>query len=285
MEQKLSMHYQNYLGARTSTEKRLVELWEEAFARRPIGIRDNFFDLGGCSVMAIQLCRSIERAFNKTIEVGSMFEAPTIEQLAEVMSADEIAERTISIVPLQPSGARPAFFCICLFVGSGPVFLPLTRYLGDDQPFYGLLPSESLAAKLSPPYCLTDVAQEIVHAIRKKQPQGPYFLGGFCADGVLAYETARLLRTQGDEVSFLALFEAQTRENQKEFGRIRTQLYSVVQRFSVPQVKRHFASLWKAGLSGSRNYLVKRLRELISDLNAIVWQARINRKRRRHSGN
>jgi thioesterase domain-containing protein len=284
MENEIGQHHQNYLGARTPTEKRLVELWEEALAQRPIGIRDNFFDLGGCSVTAVQLCRSVERSFDKKLEVGAIFEAPTIEQLAQVVGAEEIAERTISIVPLQPSGARPCFFCICLFVGSGPVFLPLTRYLGNDQPFYGLLPSETAAAKLSPPYFLTDVAQEIVHAIQKKQPQGPYLLGGFCADGVLAYETARLLRTQGEEVIFLALFEAQTREKQKEFRRIRTQLYSVIQRFSLPQVKRHFASLWRVGLSGSRNYLVKRVRELISDLNSIVWQARINRKRRRQSG-
>jgi len=274
----------NYLDARDVVEMKLVELWQQIFSKQPIGIKDNFFQLGGGSLLAAQLCASLERSFNKKLEIGAIFEAPTIEQLANVIRAAEIEHRTIRVIPLQPGGSRPPFFCTCLFVGSGPIFLPLTRYLGTDQPFYGLVPSESLANKLTPPYNLTDVAQHIADTIRRQQAEGPYFLGGFCGDGVLAYETARLLRTQGEEIGFLALFEAQTREKQKEFHGKGRQLHSVAQRFAPSKLKLHLGRLWKAGFSGSKNYLVRRGHDLIRDLNDILWQVRIGWKLRLQSG-
>lgn len=280
----IEQHETTNLSATNPIETKLVELWEQVLRRHPIGIRDNFFDLGGCSLSAVQLCRSIENVFHKRLEIGALFEAPTIEQLAGILASDEIAEQTVSIVALQPNGSRPPFFCICLFGGAGPVYLPLTQHLGDDQPFYGLLPSESLVNQLSTPYCLTEIARHVADAIQLKQPDGPYFLGGFCADGVLAYETARLLVERGKPVSFLALFEAQTRENQKEFRRIRYQLYSIVERFSVSRLGRHFGRLRSLGISGSGAYLAKRMREVTRDLNAILWQTRINWKRGRQKG-
>jgi thioesterase domain-containing protein len=266
----------SYLEPRNPLETQLVRLWGSVFQGRVIGIRDNFFELGGGSLIAAQLCRRIERALDTKLSIAAIFEAPTIEELALVLNSSDSAERPIKVVPLQRRGSRPPFFCVCIFVGSGPIFLPLTRYLGNDQPFLGLIPSEVLSHHLSPPYRLVDVAQQIVATIRKQQPHGPYFLGGFCGDGVLAFETARLLRTEGQEVSFLALFEAQTRDHQKQFTTKGRQIVSIAGRFTLRQLRRHAGNLWQADWEKARRYLFSRSRELIREFKDILWQASID---------
>jgi thioesterase domain-containing protein/acyl carrier protein len=284
MQQEIAQYEQNGSAASRSIEIRLVELWEQILGKKPIGLHDNFFDLGGCSLMAVELCRSIERRFNKKLEVGAIFEAPTIEELANVIGAAETAERLIRVIPLQTNGSRPPFFCICLFVGSGPAFLPLTKHLGEDQPFYGLLPSEALASELSPPYRLSDIGEYFVDVIRNKRPEGPYVIGGFCADGVLAYEVARQLRELGEEVSLLILFDAQTPERQQNYIGAKIQFYSLVKRFLPRQILRHLAALRKGGLTRSRDYLQKRVRDVINDIGSIFWQERLKWRTRVHKG-
>lgn len=284
MLNRIDQYEASNTSASNEIESKLTEVWEQVLRTHPVGIRDNFFDLGGCSLTAVQLCRSIERVFHKKIEIGALFEAPTIELLAKVIASEENVEQTVSLVSLQPNGTLHPFFCICLFGGAGPVYLPLTRHLGEDQPFLGLLPSESLVSRLTTPYCLGDIARHVADAIQLKQPEGPYFLGGFCADGVLAYETARLLTERGEQVGLLALFEAQTRENQKEFRRLGDQVYSIFQRFSISQLTRHFRRLAKLGFSGSSAYLGKRIREMGRDFSTIFWQLRLDWKGRRQNG-
>jgi thioesterase domain-containing protein len=257
-------------------------MWRSLLKVDSVGIRDNFFELGGGSLIAAQLCRRIERTFRKTVSLASVFEGPTVEQLAQLVACDTPADRSVKIVPLQPKGSNPPFFCVCMFVGSGPIFLPLTRYLGDEQPFLGLVPENTLVNDLPQPYALTDVAQHIVRAIRAYQPSGPYFMGGFCGDGVLAFEAARLLRGEGEEVALLALFEAQTRDMQKEFQGKKTQLRSIGQRFSPRQVRRHLANLMRSGMKGAPDYLLRRLHDLNVDLTDIRWQASIDWNLRLH---
>jgi thioesterase domain-containing protein/acyl carrier protein len=282
--QQIAQYEQSSSAASKSIEIGLVELWEQILRKKPIGVQDNFFDLGGCSLTAVELCRSIESSFNKKLEIGAIFEAPTIEKLAHVVGAAETVERLIHVIPLQTNGSRAPFFCICLFVGSGPVFMPLTKYLGEDQPFYGLLPADALAGKLSPPYRLSDVAKYFVDVIRNKQPEGPYVVGGFCADGVLAYEIARQLREQGEKVNLLILFDAQTPERQQNYIGPKIQFYSLVKRFSPRQVLRHLAALREGGLARSRDYLQKRLRDVINDIGSIFWQGRLKWRTRVHKG-
>jgi len=265
-----------YAAPRTPAERELCEMWRGLLKVDSVGIRDNFFELGGGSLIAAQLCRRIERTFRKTVSLASVFEGPTVEQLAQLVSCETASDRYVKIVPLQPKGSNPPFFCVCMFVGSGPIFLPLTKYLGDGQPFLGLVPENTLMNDLPQPYALTDIAQHIVRAIRAYQPCGPYFMGGFCGDGVVAFEAARLLRDGGEEVALLALFEAQTRDMQKEFQGKKTQLCSIGQRFSPRQIRRHLTNLLRCGMKGAPDYLLRRLRDLNLDLTDIWWQASID---------
>jgi len=271
-----------YAAPRTPAERELCEMWGSLLKVPSVGIRDNFFELGGGSLIAAQLCRRIERTFGRTLSLASVLEGPTVEELTKLLACEPQAESSVKIVPLQPQGSNPPFFCVCMFVGSGPIFLPLTKYLGDEQPFLGIVPENTLAHDLPRPYTLTDVAQHVVRAMRAHQPFGPYFIGGFCGDGVLAFEAARILRDGGEEVALLALFEAQTRDMQKEFQGKRAQLRSIGERFSARHIRRHFANLLRSGLKGAPDYLLRRARDLNRDLTDIRWQASIDWNLRVH---
>ena len=273
-----------FVGPRDPLEVQLVELWEHAFEVKPFGIRDNLFELGGGSLLAARLCRRIEKSLGTKLSLATFFEVPTVEQLAAALRSSQPSERTVRVVPLQERGSRPPFFCPCINIGAGPIFLPLTKHLGSDQPFLGLVPEETLMSQLPTPYTMEDIAHHLIVAIRHRQPRGPYFLGGFCGDGVLAFETARQLRAQGEDVVLLALFEAQTPDRYQEFQAKRTQVRSIFGRLSFHQLGRHLARLWQSDMEKLPGYVRTRMRELIQDLNKIIWQVSLDWNLRTNHG-
>jgi amino acid adenylation domain-containing protein len=188
---------------RTSLEKELVQIWEQLLDVRPVGIRDNFFDLGGHSLLAIRLIAKIEETFGKRLPVAALLGAPTIEQLAALLGQDDSRERLAYAVAIQPKGEEPPFFC----VGAGPLLRPLSVQLGPGQPFFSLGLEPEAVDRFNAPYQLEKLAEYLVSALRERQPEGPYYLGGFCHDGIFAYEVARQLKLQGQDVGLLALFE------------------------------------------------------------------------------
>jgi thioesterase domain-containing protein len=187
-------------------QAQLVGLWEDVLGKRPIGIRDNFFELGGHSLLAARLMHRTGQALGKTLPLAVLFHAPTIEQLATVLRQDELSRHWSSLVPVQPSGTQPAFFCIHGIGGNVLGFNRLGRHMAPDYPFYGLQ-SQGLDGK-NP--CLTSIDEMASHYIsemRGVQPHGPYFLGGFSFGGLVAYEIAQQLRAAGEDVGLLVLFD------------------------------------------------------------------------------
>ena len=190
------------VAPRYALEYRLLKIWEEILSISPIGMDDDFFDLGGDSLQSIRLLASIESAFNQKLPVGVLYEAPTIARLAARLSDPDSLIAPL-VLAIQPSGSRPPFLC----VGAFPMFRPLAHKLGFDQPFLGVpLPG---ARELTVPYRLEDIAAKCVKTIRATQAEGPYFVGGWCDSGVLAYEIAQQLRRQGQHVALLVLFDAE----------------------------------------------------------------------------
>jgi amino acid adenylation domain-containing protein len=184
----------------------LVRIWEEVLNKRPIGIRDNFFELGGHSLLAARLMHRTGQALGKTLPLAMLFHAPTIEQLATVLRQDEWSRHWSSLVPVQPSGSQPAFFCVHGVGGNVVGFHRLGRFLAPDYPFYGLQ-SQGLDGE-NP--CITSIeamASHYLSEIRSVQPRGPYFLGGFSFGGLVAYEIAQQLRAAGESVGLLVLFD------------------------------------------------------------------------------
>ncbi|MBV9342744.1 MAG: non-ribosomal peptide synthetase, partial [Acidobacteria bacterium] len=254
-------------------ESQLAQMWESLLGVGPIGIRDNFFDLGGHSLLAARLIHEIEEKFGKKMSLSSLFETPTIEQLASALCEATSSYRFSRVVPIQPVGSRAPFFCI----GAGPLFRPLAVKLGRDQPFLGLGLQESDKDSLCSLYTLCDIAGYLVKSMRATQPEGPYYLGGWCGDGLIAYEVARQLRAQGQKVELLALFEVSspTRfENMSHAARIEL----LVRRLGF-----HFTNLRRLGLTRSRSYLRRCFRELMRDIERLKWRTVYDlRKRLRH---
>jgi amino acid adenylation domain-containing protein len=201
-----------YVAPRNATERKLVELWETVLGMSPISVTANFFDLGGRSVLAARLFTKILRTFGKELPLSTLFRAPTVEQLAKELDPSAAIEEYQTLVPIQVRGSGPAFFCVHGGAGSTLFLQQLSRKLGTGHPFYGLEP-EGLDGNRFRRRTVEDMAAHYVAEIRKVQPNGPYYLGGYCFGGLVAFEMAQLLRRQHQEAALVALFSAELRCN------------------------------------------------------------------------
>jgi surfactin family lipopeptide synthetase A len=201
-----------YEAAAGPVEARLVEIFEKVLGKHPVGTRQNFFDLGGHSLLVARLLLLIEQAFHKKLSLGEVFQAPTVRELAVLLANGTRSNG--AIVPIQPSGSRTPLF----WVRGGPLYLALSRRLGPDQPLLGLHLPPSDAAELPVPYKLEAIAAALVERMREAQPTGPYNIAGLCVNGVIAYEMARQLHQDGQEVGLLALFDAQNPAYYRDFS-------------------------------------------------------------------
>lgn len=193
---------------RDAVELELVRIWEEVLNVRPIGIEDKFFELGGHSLVASRVLARMEKSFGKKLRLATIFQAPTVEELAAIVR-NEIKENSItngtSLVELQSKGTRPPVFLVH-GVGGGMFwgYMNLVRRLGTDHPVFGF---RSRGMDGRPALAtIEEMAAEYVADLRKVQSRGPYHLGGYCFGGTVAYEMARQIEAAGESVALLALF-------------------------------------------------------------------------------
>jgi thioesterase domain-containing protein/acyl carrier protein len=196
-----------YIAPRTALEAELAQIWEEVFNLRPIGIHDDFFDLGGHSLSAVRLCAQIEKKTGKSLPVAVLFQAPTIEQLTRSIGQPEASAPSKSLVAIQAAGSKPPFFCLHAHDGGVLFWRDLARHLGPDQPFYALQP-QGLDGRQGPHGRIEEMAAHYIREIRTLQPEGPYFIGGHCIGGLIAFEMAQQLHAQDERVALLALFDS-----------------------------------------------------------------------------
>jgi amino acid adenylation domain-containing protein len=188
-------------------ENSLIAVWQEVTGVRQIGLHDDFFDLGGHSLLAVELFAAIERTTGARLPLATIFEAPTVAQLARLMRSDGWEAPSGSLVPLSTTGSRPPFFAVTAGDGNVVGYGPLARRLGPDQPFYVLQPfGLDSAAPLH--RTVEAMARHYVRQIRKVQPHGPYLLGGRCFGSLVAYEVAALLEAGGERVALLASIDS-----------------------------------------------------------------------------
>jgi acyl carrier protein len=206
--------------AANDTALRLTAIWQDLLNVSPIGLDDNYFDLGGDSALAVHLFAKIEKTFKIKLPLVALFEAPTIRELSEVIrrEAPPNGERSedapqaaspsgwSSLVTIQSGGSRPPFFCVHGAGGVVLIYRQLAERLGPDQPFYGLQ-AQGLDGSCPPLTRIEDMAALYVREIKRQQPRGPYFLGGYCAGGTIAYEVAQRLHEEGEQVALLAMFD------------------------------------------------------------------------------
>ncbi len=186
-------------------QEQLIQIWEKLLGRKPIGIRDNFFDLGGHSLLAVRLMHRIKQLNGQTIPLAVLLQAPTVEQLAAALR-NGCSRHWASLVPIQPEGSKPPFFCVHGVGGNVVGFHYLAQYMKPDYPFYGLQ-SHGMDGKHAGHTRIEDLAAHYIDAIRTVQTTGPYHLGGFSLGGLVAYEMACQLVAAGEEVGILMLFD------------------------------------------------------------------------------
>jgi amino acid adenylation domain-containing protein len=195
------------VGPRTPLEERLVRIWERELEISPIGVTDDFFDLGATSIVAARLFARLERELGTKLPLGAIFQAPTIESLALQLGRDsgDGAGRWTSLVPIQPNGSRPPIFCVHGGAGTILHLQPLARRLGSDQPFYGLQ-ARGLYGGAPPLRTVEEMSEHYLDELRTVQPHGPYRLAGYCFGSIVAFEMAQRLTAEGEEVELLAGF-------------------------------------------------------------------------------
>ncbi|HEX3282864.1 MAG TPA: amino acid adenylation domain-containing protein [Pyrinomonadaceae bacterium] len=188
-------------------ELKLQRIWERVLAVSPIGMDDNFFDLGGHSLLAVRLFAQIEKSLGRNLPLATLFQAPTIRLLAEVLRRDGWTAPWSSLVLLQGGGNRRPFFCVHAAGGNVLEYHALAQLLGSDQPFYGFQ-AQGLDGNQAPHTSIKEMAAHYIREMREVQPTGPYLIGGRSSGGTVAFEMACQLAAAGEQVDLLALLDA-----------------------------------------------------------------------------
>jgi amino acid adenylation domain-containing protein len=205
---------EQFVGPHSDTERRLAAIWANVLGRDEIGVHDNFFDLGGHSLLAVRLMSEIEKEFGRSIPLVSLFQGATIAHLAGVLGQDVAAISWPLIIQIQPGNAKPPLFCVSTPNVNALGYVALARHLGVDQPVYGLQAQypEDLDGEHSRA-AVDQLATEYLEALRAVRPTGPYQFVGLCRGAHIAYEMARRLEREGQQVALLGILDTWVLEN------------------------------------------------------------------------
>jgi aspartate racemase len=187
-------------------ESRLLRIWEGVLGREGISVDDDFFDMGGHSLLAVRLMDRVEREMGRRLPLSALFQASTVERMAALLMKEGSKTSWECLIPIEPRGSRPPLFCIHGVGGTLLRLGELARLLGEDQPVYGV-EARGLDGKKRPLDRIEEMAALYIREIRSLQPEGPYYLCGLSFGGVVAFEMAQQLLPEGQKVGLLALFD------------------------------------------------------------------------------
>ena len=191
----------------SGVENVLAEWWQELLGVKTVGLDDDFFDLGGHSLIAVRMFSKIKKTYQQDFGLSTLFEARTIRQLAglirkvETSSVPDVAPSS-AVVAIRRQGTRLPLFVVSGVGGHVIGVNGLARYLGEDQPVFALQPQgvdgrEPLLTRVE------DMAAYYLRGVREVQPHGPYCLAGYSFGGFVVFEMAQQLNAAGETVSLL----------------------------------------------------------------------------------
>ena len=188
----------------------LIGLWQELLDTPRVGIHDDFFALGGNSLLAMRMLARVEELCGRKLLPATLFRQATVEGLADAILQWGGDGPPPELIAIQEKGSRTPFFYLHGdMTGGGYYCMKLSRRLGADQPFYALPPTEIIDWRELP--SIEALAARHLRAIRAVRPHGPYILGGFCLAGLVALAVARQLEAEGETVERLLLVDATAR--------------------------------------------------------------------------
>ncbi|WP_457773877.1 thioesterase domain-containing protein [Phycobium rhodophyticola] len=228
-----------FVAPEGAIEQRLAQFWGGLLGVEQIGAEDNFFDLGGHSLIAVRLFAMVKKEWSVDFPISVLFEAPTIRACAKMIASEGVSEETSGdgsvevarktperrfthLVPMHQGegGPRRPFFLVAGMFGNVLNLRHLAHLLGADRPFYGLQ-AKGLLGEDEPHRSIVDAAKDYLGEMRQVQPKGPYMLGGFSGGGIIAYEIAQQLKAAGDEVAMLVMLDTPLPQRRPLSGRDR----------------------------------------------------------------
>jgi amino acid adenylation domain-containing protein/non-ribosomal peptide synthase protein (TIGR01720 family) len=201
---------ETYRAPRTAHQKQLCDIFAELLGAERIGLDDDFFEMGGHSLLAMRLRTVIYDRFKIDLPLSTLLRQPTVAALAELAEQEAVplaATSSSLVVEIQPRGARTPFFWFHATGGHVFAYSDLARDLGTNQPFYGFQSPVPHSSEESAP-SFEEMAALYIQEIRRIQPRGPYLLGGWSLGGVVAWEVARQLRQESETIGILALIDS-----------------------------------------------------------------------------
>ena len=200
------------VAPRDDLERQLTEIWERVLKIQPLGIHHNFFEVGGNSLLAVQMLTQVEKLLGKNLPLTALLQSSTIASLAETLRQDNGDNVAVEVVPLRATGTKPPLFCIYGVL----LYRELMEQLPADQPVYGVFLQEEVDLLKQGRSAFSDsvfssvsaIATLYLQVIRKLRPHGPYYLAGESFGGIVAFEMAQQLQADGEEVALVALLDS-----------------------------------------------------------------------------
>lgn len=218
----------DFVAPRNDLERMLAGFWKDLLGIEEIGVEDNFFDVGGHSLIAVRLFAMVKKTYRVEFPISVLFEAPTIALCAamiearigpqdrpEEASGAEIIPVTLGresrydhLVPMHSAqgSEKTPFFLVAGMYGNVLNLRHLGHLIGADRPFYGLQ-ARGLFGEAKPHDDIVAAAHDYIAEMRQVQPVGPYMIGGFSGGGITAYEIAQQLEAAGEEVALVVMLD------------------------------------------------------------------------------
>ena len=257
--------------ARSAAQKRLTEIWAEMLELQHVGPDDNFFDLGGDSVLAAALLQRVSREFDQDIVLAEIFENPTVRRQAQLLQGTHNGKAHLpsGVLALQPNGTRNGIFWVHY------MSINLAKVIGEDQPLLYVAINAKDFPTLGENPTLQDIAACLVKKILATQPNEPTAIGGYCLGGILGYEIASQLRAAGRDVPLLVLVDPPNPsyiESLDSVDRVVSYLRYVIRRaarlglrtslaYTMEHLVRHFNRVLKPRFAKSETTLTQELIE------------------------
>ena len=194
-----------YVAPTTDRQKAIATCFSEILAVDFVGLNDDFFELGGDSLLATELLLMVDKRMRILCPSDFLYSAPTVAGMDRRLESET---HVGNLQRLQPEGNLPPLFCIHGTSGYVLEYRDLARLIGPDRPVYGIQNRNIIApGRGDAPHGVEEMASAAATEIIRAQRRGPYNLCGNCLGGLVALETARRLRAMGNEVGFLGLID------------------------------------------------------------------------------
>ncbi|MBS1525465.1 MAG: amino acid adenylation domain-containing protein [Bacteroidetes bacterium] len=257
---------ETYAAPQTESEKLLADIWSQVLKIGQVGVQDNFFDIGGHSLLAVQIMSRIEKKTGKKFPIATLFRFPTIASLGAFLDEEEEKDyHWRSLVPIKPSGHKTPVYLVHGIGMNVLNFNDLASYVDTEQPVYGFQ-GLGLDGAGNPPASIEEIASFYVNELLKHNPKGPYAVAGYSIGGFIAVEMARQLLAQGRQIKMFGIFDTDA-ENARE-----NEPWHII----IPKVVKRYLPRFMGGEKSLRKqlaYVIRTRTEAIGDKVGIAKQA------------